>query len=104
MLCGGWESATQAASHAGVRTAIVRIGVALGPDGGALSRMLLPFKLGLGGPVGGGRQWMSWIHVDDLADLFVFLVENPKACGVYNGTDLGTNSSGRRFRGLRYFS
>src|SRR5439155_18364451 len=48
-LCGGWESATEVASNAGVRTAIVRIGVALGPDGGALARMLLPFKLGLGG-------------------------------------------------------
>jgi uncharacterized protein (TIGR01777 family) len=85
-LCGGWESATEAASKAGVRTAIVRMGVALGPDGGALARMLLPFKLGVGGPVGSGRQWMSWIHVDDLALLYLFLLENPDARGVYNGT------------------
>ena len=85
-LCGSWESATHAASSAGVRTAIVRIGIALGPDGGALTRMLLPFRLGLGGPVGNGRQWMSWIHVDDLVELFVFLLENPDARGVYNGT------------------
>jgi uncharacterized protein (TIGR01777 family) len=85
-LCGGWEAATEAAPKAGVRTAIVRMGVALGPDGGALARMLLPFKLGVGGPVGSGHQWMSWIHVDDLARLFLFLLENPDARGVYNGT------------------
>jgi uncharacterized protein (TIGR01777 family) len=85
-LCGGWEAATATAANAGVRTAIIRIGVVLGPDGGALARMLLPFKLGLGGPVGDGKQWMSWIHVDDLASLFLFLIENPKARGVFNGT------------------
>ncbi len=85
-LCGDWEMATDAAAQAGVRTAIVRTGVALGPDGGALAKMLLPFKLGVGGPVGDGRQWMSWIHVDDLAALFAFLVETPGTSGVYNGT------------------
>lgn len=85
-LCLDWESAAQAAVKAGVRTCIIRIGVVLGADGGALARMLLPFRLGLGGPIGNGRQWMSWIHIDDLCDLFVFLLENEQASGTYNGT------------------
>jgi uncharacterized protein (TIGR01777 family) len=85
-LCRDWESATEEAAEAGVRTAIVRIGVVLGPDGGALAKMLPPFKLGLGGPLGNGKQWVSWIHVDDLASLFVFLLEHPKASGAFNGT------------------
>jgi uncharacterized protein len=85
-LCGEWEAATSAAREAGVRTAIVRIGVVLGKGGGALAKMLLPFKLGIGGPLGSGRQWVSWIHVDDLAALFVFLLDNPTASGVYNAT------------------
>jgi uncharacterized protein (TIGR01777 family) len=85
-LCGEWEAATSAAADAGVRTAIVRTGVALGPGGGALSKMLLPFKLGIGGPLGSGRQWISWIHIDDLAALFQFLLENPGASGPFNAT------------------
>jgi len=85
-LCGDWEAATAAATAAGARTAIVRIGVVLGPDGGALAKMLPPFKLGLGGPLGDGRQWVSWIHIDDLTSLFCFLLEHPQASGVFNGT------------------
>ena len=85
-LCLDWEAATQVAVEAGVRTAIVRIGVVLGSGGGALARMLPPFRLGLGGPIGNGKQWMSWIHVDDLCALFLFLLENERASGVYNGT------------------
>jgi uncharacterized protein (TIGR01777 family) len=85
-LCADWEAATDAAAEAGVRTAIVRTGVVLGPGGGALAKMLPPFKLGLGGPLGDGKQWVSWIHLDDLASLFLFLLENPKASGAFNGT------------------
>jgi hypothetical protein len=48
--------------------------------------MLLPFKLGIGGPLGNGRQWVSWIHLDDLASLFLFILDNPSASGVYNAT------------------
>jgi uncharacterized protein (TIGR01777 family) len=84
-LCEGWEQATTAASRAGVRTAIVRTGIVLG-HGGALQRMLLPFKLGIGGPVGDGKQWMSWVHIDDLAALYIFLIEHAETMGVYNGT------------------
>jgi len=85
-LCGEWEAAAAPAAAAGVRTAIVRIGVVLGQGGGALAKMLLPFKLGLGGPLGSGRQWVSWIHLDDLASLFLFILDNPAASGVFNAT------------------
>jgi uncharacterized protein (TIGR01777 family) len=85
-LCGEWESATCAAAAAGVRTAIVRLGVVLGQGGGALAKMLTPFKLGVGGPLGSGRQWVSWIHIDDLTSLIAFLLAEPDASGVFNAT------------------
>ena len=85
-LCVDWEDATLAASYGGVRTAVIRSGVVLGLGGGALSKMLPPFRLGLGGPLGNGKQWVSWIHIDDLISLFLFILENPKASGVFNGT------------------
>jgi uncharacterized protein (TIGR01777 family) len=64
----------------------VRIGVVLDKDEGALKQMLLPFKLGLGGPVGWGRQWVSWIHLDDIAGIFLAALDNPQAAGPINGT------------------
>lgn len=85
-LCTQWEDATEAAVEAGVRTAIVRIGVVLGKDGGALAKMLPPFRLGLGGPLGSGDQWMSWIHLDDLCGLIAFLLEHEGAAGPFNAT------------------
>jgi hypothetical protein len=65
-VCREWEDATQAAAAAGIRTVNVRIGLVLTAKGGALGKMLTPFKLGLGGRMGSGQQWMSWIHVDDI--------------------------------------
>jgi hypothetical protein len=85
-LCLQWEDATEAAVEAGVRTCRVRTGIALGKGGGALSKMLPFFRFFIGGPLGDGRQWMSWIHVDDLCALFQFLLENPRLSGAYNGT------------------
>jgi len=85
-VCNDWEAATSAATDAGVRTAIVRTGVVLGLDGGALQKMLPPFRFGLGGPLGDGRQWVSWVHIDDLVSLFVYLMQQPRAKGVFNGT------------------
>jgi uncharacterized protein len=66
-VCREWEDATRAASDAGIRTVNIRTGLVLSPKGGALGKMLTPFKLGLGGRIGSGRQWSSWIHVDDMA-------------------------------------
>jgi uncharacterized protein (TIGR01777 family) len=67
----------------------VRIGIVLGRDGGALKQMLTPFRLGIGGRLGSGRQWMSWIHVDDLLRLFVISAENASMEGPLNGTSPG---------------
>ena len=64
-LAREWEGAAAPIADAGVRLVLLRTGIVLAPDGGALEKLLLPFKLGVGGPIGGGRQWMSWISLDD---------------------------------------
>jgi len=85
-VCRDWEHATGAAVRAGVRTAVVRTGVVLGKEGGALAKMLPPFRFGLGGPLGDGKQWVSWIHIDDLTSLYLYLLENSQVSGAFNGT------------------
>lgn len=85
-VCRDWEAEVARASTSGVRTVSVRVGVVLGKDGGALQAMLPPFRLGAGGRVGSGEQWMSWIHLDDLVALFVHAVENEAVSGIVNGT------------------
>jgi uncharacterized protein (TIGR01777 family) len=85
-LCAEWEESTEEALEAGVRTAVTRIGVVLGPGGGALAKMLPPFRLGVGGPVGNGRQWVSWIHREDLCSLFLWLLEHRECSGVFDAT------------------
>jgi uncharacterized protein (TIGR01777 family) len=85
-ICQEWEQAAQAVAQHGTRLTIVRTGVVLARDGGALKQMLTPFKLGLGGPVGFGRQWVSWIHLQDLVGVYLAAVENPRLEGVINGT------------------
>jgi uncharacterized protein (TIGR01777 family) len=81
-----WEEAAQAAEPLGVRVARIRIGMVLGKSGGALSKMLLPFRLGVGGRLGSGKQWMSWIHIDDLMELITFLMKESTVRGVFNAT------------------
>ena len=83
-LCTAWEREAENAREFGVRVVSLRIGVVLGNGGGALAKMLPPFKLGLGGPIGSGRAWMSWIHVTDLAQLIAFAVENAQLTGPVN--------------------
>jgi uncharacterized protein (TIGR01777 family) len=85
-VCVAWEAATGSASAAGVRVAIVRVGMVLAGDGGALPPLARPFRWYAGGPVGSGRQWVSWIHVDDLAGLFVLALDRADASGPVNGT------------------
>jgi uncharacterized protein (TIGR01777 family) len=85
-LCRTWEEAAQAAEALGVRTCRIRIGIVLGADGGALAQMKLPFSLGLGGWLGDGRQWMSWIHRDDLVALVLWLLDGPGRSGAWNAT------------------
>ena len=78
-----WEAEAVKAEGLGVRVARIRIGMVLG-HGGALEKMLPPFKLGLGGPIGGGQQWMSWIHIDDLVAMILWLLFESTVRGVFN--------------------
>ncbi|MDQ3816967.1 MAG: TIGR01777 family oxidoreductase, partial [Acidobacteriota bacterium] len=75
-VCREWELATQAASQAGVRVVNLRFGVILSGEGGALRKMMLPFKIGVGGKLGSGRQYMSWITIDDAVGAIEFALEN----------------------------
>ena len=84
-LCVEWESEAEQAS-AVTRVALVRTGLVLHTEGGALARMLLPFKLGLGGPIGSGTQYMPWIHRDDWVNLVRRLIAQPDARGAFNGS------------------
>ena len=79
-----WEASTAEVEQWNVRRPIIRTGVVLSTEGGALQRMLLPFKLGLGGPMGSGRQWFPWIHIADEVGAIRFLIENERAHGPYN--------------------
>jgi uncharacterized protein (TIGR01777 family) len=85
-VCKEWEAAANLASQYNCRVATVRIGVVLHPTGGALQKMLPPFRAGLGGWIGTGKQWMSWIHRDDLIELIVRILESPHARGAFNAT------------------
>ena len=83
-LCIAWEETAQRAEALGIRVILIRTGLVLSAEGGFLSRLLLPFKLGLGGPIGNGRQWMPWIHIDDQIALIDFLLHRNEASGPYN--------------------
>jgi uncharacterized protein (TIGR01777 family) len=85
-LCEEWERAACASAACGARVCLLRTGLVLHPSGGALARMLPPFRLGLGGRIGDGRQWMSWIHLDDWVALALRLLEDPSASGPFNLT------------------
>ncbi len=84
-VCQTWEAEAQKVKDSGTRLVIVRIGIVLGM-GGALAKMLPPFKLFAGGPVGSGRQWFSWIHREDLVSLILQALTRTNLQGVYNGT------------------
>jgi hypothetical protein len=84
-ICVEWEAAARTLNTSECRLVIVRIGVVLAPDGGALATMLTPFKLGVGGPVGNGRQWMSWVHIDDVVDILLLAIDHPEVTGILNG-------------------
>ncbi|MGZ4835548.1 MAG: TIGR01777 family oxidoreductase [Terriglobales bacterium] len=79
-----WEQATRAASEAGIRTVMLRTGMVLSTTGGALPRMLPPFRMGAGGRIGDGRQWMSWIALDDVVALILFALTNESLRGPVN--------------------
>mgnify|MGYP006149154839 FL=1 len=85
-LCQKWEAAALEAESLGIRTCLIRTGIVLGKNGGALSKMLPPFKMGLGGRIGYGKQWMSWIHLDDLVGIILCCINNDNLKGAVNGT------------------
>lgn len=85
-VCVAWETAALSASNCGVRVVCVRTGIVLGRDGGALAQMLPIFRMGAGGRVGSGKQWMSWIHLDDLVEIFLLALHTETLRGPINGT------------------
>jgi uncharacterized protein (TIGR01777 family) len=86
VLCSEWEMAAKAAIPLGMRLVILRIGLVLGPGGGVLPRLMLPFKFFVGGPIGSGQQVMSWIHLDDLIGLILFALDHAEVSGPVNAT------------------
>src|SRR5258708_16147191 len=83
-VCTAWESESRRAADAGIRSVLLRIGIVLSKDGGALATMLTPFKLGVGGVVGSGKQWMSWISLDDHVAVVNYVMENENIRGAVN--------------------
>jgi uncharacterized protein (TIGR01777 family) len=85
-LCVDWERAAHRANELGVRVVCSRTGIALGPNGGALERMALPFRMFVGGPIASGKQYVSWIHLEDLAQALLFCVDQEGIVGGVNAT------------------
>ena len=88
-VCDEWEQATSRLKEAGVRTVIVRIGIVLAREGGALAEMLTPFKLGVGGPLGNGSQYFPWVHIDDLVGIILHSINTSNVSGVLNAAAPG---------------
>jgi uncharacterized protein (TIGR01777 family) len=83
-LCADWEKEARAAETFGVRVVCVRIGIVFAPEGGAFAPLRRAFSLGVGGPLGSGEQWMSWIHIDDIVGLLFHAAERPDVTGALN--------------------
>ncbi len=98
-LCQQWERAYQGLPPA-TRLVVLRLGVVLAPQGGALEKMLTPFRMGVGGKVGNGRQWMSWIHLDDVVGLYIHALENEEMSGTFNAVAPGAVDNAGFTRGL----
>ncbi len=88
-VCQDWEQEALRAKDKGARVATMRFGVVLGKGGGAIETMKTPFKFGLGGPIGNGRQWFPWIHIDDLVSAILFLINGAILQGAFNFTAPG---------------
>lgn len=83
-VCREWEAATEPAQKAGIRTVITRFGIILSPKGGVLAKLLVPFKLGLGGVIGTGKQWMSWVAIDDVLGALLHVINHSQINGPLN--------------------
>ena len=84
--CIEWEAESRRAEELGMRVVSLRVGIVLGLEGGALATMLPPFRAGVGGPIGSGKQWVSWIHIDDMANLLLWSLHNGQVTGPVNAT------------------
>ncbi len=84
-----WEFESKKVEHDGIRNVNIRTGIVLDIKEGALAKMLLPYKLFIGGPLGSGNQWFPWIHIDDIVELFLFTLDNKNIAGPINGTSPG---------------
>lgn len=85
-LCADWEQAALEAEQYGIRVCLIRTGLVLGANGGILQRMLVPFSLGLGGRIGNGHQWMSWVHIQDWLAIVDAMIHDTAMQGPYNAT------------------
>jgi uncharacterized protein len=85
-VCQAWEAEAEKVKASGTRLAIIRTGIVLGPGGGVLARMMFPFQLFAGGPLGSGNQWVSWVHREDLINLILKALTDPSMAGVFNAT------------------
>lgn len=85
-LCEAWEKAALKAKKKGIRVCCIRTGVVLGPHGGVLEKLRLAYLMGMGGPIGSGKQWLSWVHLDDLIGILLFCLENEHIEGPVNAT------------------
>jgi uncharacterized protein (TIGR01777 family) len=84
-VCKAWEDQAEKVKSCGIRQVSVRTGIVLSTEEGALKQMLLPFKLFVGGPIGNGKQWFPWIHIDDLVNIYIYSLDNQKINGAVNG-------------------
>ena len=85
-ICQDWEAASREAEDLGMRTVVLRTGHVLSPEGGLLKQLLLPFRLGVGGPLAGGRQYMPWVHMDDETAILLWAIDEKGASGTINAT------------------
>ena len=84
-ICQEWEGEAERATEFGIRVVLIRTGVVLSGEGGALKKMVAPFKLGLGGPLGSGTQWFPWVHIEDIAGIFCHAIHAASLTGPVNG-------------------
>jgi len=99
-VCADWELATDQARRSGLRVVHPRIGMVLASGGGALEKMLLPFRLGLGGRIGSGKQWMSWVQLDDLVRILCHMIDDEEMSGPVNAVAPGAVTNAEFTRAL----
>jgi uncharacterized protein len=88
-VCVAWEAESRRANEHGIRVAIPRLGLVLAPDGGVMEKLLTPFRMFAGGPIGNGRQWFPWVHIEDVIGIILHALDSSQAQGVLNAVSPG---------------